>query len=123
MIIKPPKIILTLKISIIIILFLSVFFFQRKFSLSSLKSSYQRFGIIYKANFRFFFKNRLFFSSLLKTLAVLSLLPLLIEIAFEIPDTTVSVFNWLPKKRFPLNIEFCFDQKFKTFLSVALIVS
>nr|prf NADH dehydrogenase 5 [Asterozoa] len=121
--IKPSIIILTINISIIITLLSSVFFFQNETNPSNLNSSSYSLGIFHNTSFNYLFSNSLFFTSLLKTLAILSLFPLFIEIIFNIPDTTVSLFNWLPNNGFSLNVEFRFDLKFNTFLSVALIVS
>nr|QAU54046.1 NADH dehydrogenase subunit 5 [Aquilonastra batheri] len=124
MIVNPSNIILTLNISIVIILFFSIFFFHNSPSPnSSTNLNYYSLGIFYNTNFNLTSNNNLFFSSILKTLAILSIFPLLLEATFNINDTTISLLNWLPNNSFPLNIEFRFDLKFNAFLLIALTVS
>nr|QPC56430.1 NADH dehydrogenase subunit 5 [Nepanthia sp. M04] len=121
MTLNPQTIIITLNISIIIILSASILFFQESHHNSN--NLNYNFGVIHSPHFNIILKDSLFFSSLLKNLTVLSIIPLLLEITFNTNDTTIFIANWLPNNSFPLNIELRFDLKFNIFLPIALMVS
>ncbi len=123
MIFKPHKIIISIKTSIIIILILSIFFFQHNKKHYKKTITSYTLGTAYKNKFKITYKNRLFFTSILKALATISILPLLLKIIFKTPETTISFLNWMTKKTTLIKIEFRFDLIFKTFLSIALLVS
>nr|WRK21216.1 NADH dehydrogenase subunit 5 [Pentaceraster mammillatus] len=123
MLINPSSIIASLNISIIVILLISIFFFQNQTSPITNSTTTYNFGISHNRNFSATNKNSLFFSSILKTLAILSIVPLIINISINSSDNIISLGNWLPNNSFALEIEFRFDLTFNLFLSVALVVS
>nr|YP_010042720.1 NADH dehydrogenase subunit 5 [Pentaceraster mammillatus]QPC56365.1 NADH dehydrogenase subunit 5 [Pentaceraster mammillatus] len=123
MLINPSSIIASLNISIIVILLISIFFFQNQTSPITNSTTTYNFGISHNRNFSATNKNSLFFSSILKTLAILSIIPLIINISINSSDNIISLGNWLPNNSFALEIEFRFDLTFNLFLSVALVVS
>nr|YP_010042741.1 NADH dehydrogenase subunit 5 [Protoreaster nodosus]QPC56378.1 NADH dehydrogenase subunit 5 [Protoreaster nodosus] len=123
MLINPNSIITSLNISIITILFISVFFFQNNSSPITNSATTYNFGVNHNPNFSTTNKNSLFFSSILKTLATLSIVPLIINISINSNESIISLSNWLPNNAFLLDIEFRFDLTFNLFLSVALLVS
>nr|YP_010926097.1 NADH dehydrogenase subunit 5 [Crossaster japonicus]WKF51886.1 NADH dehydrogenase subunit 5 [Crossaster japonicus] len=122
MILNPHNIILSINTSIIIILILSIFFFQSNPHLCK-NTTYHIFGVTNNTNFNYLANNSLFFTSILKFLAIISILPLLLNIIFNTPEITISFFNWITNNTTLIKIEFRFDLAFNTFLSIALLVS
>nr|YP_010042761.1 NADH dehydrogenase subunit 5 [Iconaster longimanus]QPC56404.1 NADH dehydrogenase subunit 5 [Iconaster longimanus] len=118
--INPSNIIITINISIITILTISIFFFQNPNSINPQNPLPNHTPNTSFSNLN---KNNLFFISLLKTLTTLSLIPLLIQTCLILPDTVFSFNNWLPNNTSNTTIQFLFDLKFNTFLSIALLVS
>nr|YP_010042774.1 NADH dehydrogenase subunit 5 [Culcita novaeguineae]QPC56417.1 NADH dehydrogenase subunit 5 [Culcita novaeguineae] len=123
MLTNPNSIITSINTSIILILLITIFFFQHQSSPSTESVTTYNFGINHNHNFTTANKNNLFFSSVLKSLALLSLIPLIINISTGTNENIVSLSSWLPNNSFMLDIEFRFDLTFNLFLSVALLVS
>nr|YP_010010553.1 NADH dehydrogenase subunit 5 [Crossaster papposus]QOH99559.1 NADH dehydrogenase subunit 5 [Crossaster papposus] len=122
MILNPHNIILSINTSIIIILVLSIFFFQSNTHLYK-NTTYHILGVTHNTNFEYLAKNSLFFTSILKYLAIISILPLLLNIIFNTPEITISFFNWITNNTTLIKIELRFDLPFNTFLTIALLVS
>nr|YP_010960790.1 NADH dehydrogenase subunit 5 [Poraniopsis inflata]WNH38681.1 NADH dehydrogenase subunit 5 [Poraniopsis inflata] len=123
MLVNFSNIILTTNTTLIIILFLSIFFFQKNTATNSLSPNYSSLGVTPSINFSTYSKNNTFFIVILKNLAIISLIPLAINIWLGSPDIILSVSNWFPNNSFNINLEFHFDLKFNAFFSVALLVS
>ena len=122
MLIKPYKAIVTIKISIVIILFLSLLFFQSKED-TNVNVTDRVLGINHKRQFKIIHKNKTIFISILKFVGPLSLLPLVIGLLLKSPKVVTSIRGWLPIKSFQVKLDLIFDIKFNSFLSVALLVS
>jgi len=123
MLIKPRSIITSLKLSIVLVLLITIFFFQHSRNPTTKELTTYKFGVEHRPNLNITNNSRLFFSSVLKSLAAFSTVPLIIKIAAGSIKKVVSLGKWIPKKSFLLEIEFRFDLTFKLFLSVALLVS
>ena len=108
--------------SIILILFLSLFFFQRKEDTQTITNS-TIVGISHKTEFTSLKKRKTIFIQVLKISGLSSLIPLFIKISLGSPTIITSLSRWIPKKSFQTRLELIFDIKFKMFLSVALLVS
>lgn len=119
---SPHLIIITIKTTIISILFLSIFFFQKK-KKPKFFSNYKFIGISFKSNFTFYKKNSTFFIAILKILAILSSIPLLLTTIKKPSNIKIIFSNWLTERSFSIPLQFSFDLKFKIFFSVALFVS
>nr|YP_010960777.1 NADH dehydrogenase subunit 5 [Lethasterias fusca]WNH38668.1 NADH dehydrogenase subunit 5 [Lethasterias fusca] len=119
------NIILTLNSSLVITLFLSIFFFQLAYTSFNSYSppNLNSLGINNNASFTTTIKNNNFFIILLKTLAFLSSFPLLISIILNSPDIIVLVSDWFHIGAFSFNIELHYDLNFNLFFFTALTVS
>nr|YP_187598.1 NADH dehydrogenase subunit 5 [Astropecten polyacanthus]BAD86706.1 NADH dehydrogenase subunit 5 [Astropecten polyacanthus] len=122
MLINPSNIILTLNLTIILILFLSIFFFQKNTNPFFFNNNLFA-GTTNNNNFSIISKNSTFFIFILKNLAIISLIPLSVNIIFQSPDVVLILNTWLNNNSFSITLEFHFDLNFNIFLSVALIVS
>nr|YP_010700928.1 NADH dehydrogenase subunit 5 [Ctenodiscus crispatus]WCI21143.1 NADH dehydrogenase subunit 5 [Ctenodiscus crispatus] len=123
MLINLSNIITTTNTTIILILFLTTFFSQKNINSFTHQKNDSSFGTFHNTTFSLINNNNTFFISILKNLAILSLLPLLSNILIESPDTTIILTNWLTNNTFSFTLEFHFDLNFNIFLSIALFVS
>nr|YP_010042744.1 NADH dehydrogenase subunit 5 [Ophidiaster granifer]QPC56391.1 NADH dehydrogenase subunit 5 [Ophidiaster granifer] len=121
MLINSLNTITTINISIILILFLSLFFFQNKED--TLLQTTNNIGINHDPLFNNINKNNTIFITTLKYLGFISLIPLTINLLLISPNITTSLAFWLPNNTSNINLEFNFDLKFNIFLSIALLVS
>ena len=115
-------IISTIKASIIIILFTSIFFFQNQSKPKFLPKTFSL-GISSNHTFSTLKKNKSYFMSTLKTLAFASLIPLFLNILTNPTKINIAFSNWLTESSFSISTQFLFDLKFKLFFSIALFVS
>nr|YP_010925344.1 NADH dehydrogenase subunit 5 [Leptychaster arcticus]WKD83329.1 NADH dehydrogenase subunit 5 [Leptychaster arcticus] len=122
MFLPPSCAISTINITIIIILFLSIFFFQNNKN-PDFFSSFHFMGLNFNADLSFINKNNTFFISILKASTFFSFIPLSLNIAINSPDTVVVLNNWLSSNSFSIPVELHFDLNFNIFFSVALFVS
>nr|YP_010042785.1 NADH dehydrogenase subunit 5 [Anthenea aspera]QPC56443.1 NADH dehydrogenase subunit 5 [Anthenea aspera] len=123
MLINPNNIIASTNISIILILIISTFFFQTPHNMTTNNHHTSNIGISHNPNFSIINKNSSLFSTLLKFLSLLSLIPLLLNITLNNTNNIVTITNWLPTNTILIDLEFRFDLTFNLFLSIALIVS
>nr|BBO25391.1 NADH dehydrogenase subunit 5 [Linckia laevigata] len=117
-----PNTILTINISIILILFLSLFFFQSKEDTQTTTES-AIVGISHNTEFTSLKKSNTIFIQVLKISGLSSLIPLFINISLGSPTIITSLSSWIPNNSFQTSLELIFDIKFNMFLSVALLVS
>jgi len=81
MLIKPRSIITSLKLSIVLVLLITIFFFQHSRNPTTKELTTYKFGVEHRPNLNITNNSRLFFSSVLKSLAAFSTVPLIIKIA------------------------------------------
>nr|YP_010388451.1 NADH dehydrogenase subunit 5 [Zoroaster ophiactis]UPP55900.1 NADH dehydrogenase subunit 5 [Zoroaster ophiactis] len=117
MIFNLQNIILTINSSLILILFLSTFFNQNTTTYCPLPNNSNRNSLFFTIN------NNTFFIILLKTMAIISLIPLLLSTFLNFPNIIISLNNWLPLNSFTINLEFQYDITFNIFFTIALFVS
>nr|YP_492676.1 NADH dehydrogenase subunit 5 [Acanthaster brevispinus]BAE79189.1 NADH dehydrogenase subunit [Acanthaster brevispinus] len=122
MVIEITSITTTINITIITILLISIFCFQSDL-LPHKGLPNINFGTLHDNKFSYTRNSSLFFSSILKSSALLSLIPLFLNINFDTPETIVSIAEWLPNNAHLISIELRFDLSFNLFFSVALFVS
>nr|YP_009542027.1 NADH dehydrogenase subunit 5 [Freyastera benthophila]AYR06727.1 NADH dehydrogenase subunit 5 [Freyastera benthophila] len=119
--------IFTINSSLIIILFISIFLYNTNTPFT-FHPTYNNNNIY---NLNFFYNNKInilntqnnFFVTLLKTISLLSFIPLFISIFLNSPDIVISFNNWITLNSFSINLEFHYDIKFNLFFSIALTVS
>nr|YP_187572.1 NADH dehydrogenase subunit 5 [Luidia quinaria]BAD86680.1 NADH dehydrogenase subunit 5 [Luidia quinaria] len=115
-------IISTINASIIIILFMSIFFFQNQnnpnFSPNNLSL-----GVSFNQAFNTFNNNNSYFMSILKALAFASLIPLFLNVLTNPTNINIAFSNWFTEASFSISTQFLFDLKFNLFFSIALFVS
>ncbi len=118
-------VIITLNSSLIIILFLSILFFQLTSSTLSKPHNLtiSALGIKTNKTFTLITKNKTFFIYLMKTLAIMSSLPLISSLYLNSPDIIVLTKNWFSLNSFSFNLELHYDFKFNLFFFTALVVS
>nr|BCH36294.1 NADH dehydrogenase subunit 5 [Acanthaster planci] len=122
MVIEITSIIATINVTIITILFVSIFCLQGT-TLPYNSGPNLNFGALHDNKFEYTHNSSLLFSSVLKSSALLSLIPLFLNVNFNTPETIVSVTEWLPNNTHLINLELRFDLSFNLFFSVALFVS
>lgn len=119
------KIIVSINSSLIIVLLSRIFFYQMIYFTSSShnRNFYKFIGIRTNKTYSFIRKKKTFFVSLLKTLATISLFPLLLSISLGSPDIVIKLRNWFSINSFSFNFELHYDLKFNLFFFTALAVS
>nr|YP_010393900.1 NADH dehydrogenase subunit 5 [Coscinasterias acutispina]UPY85822.1 NADH dehydrogenase subunit 5 [Coscinasterias acutispina] len=120
------NIVITINSSLIIILFLSIFFFQLHTTANNRiceNTSFVILGLQTNNSFSLTVKNNTFFITLLNTLALISAIPLLLSISLNFPDIILLTSNWFSVNSFTVNIELHYDLKFNLFFFTALTVS
>nr|QKN98955.1 NADH dehydrogenase subunit 5 [Henricia pachyderma] len=110
-----PLIPISINISIILILFSSIFFSNNPLSTPNSPAT------IHDRNFNI--ENNVFFTSTLRNLALLSLIPLTINIIYQSPILSVNLNPWVNNNSLLINLELNLDLNFSIFLSTALLVS
>lgn len=122
MFLSPHIMTISIKITIIFILFSSIFFFQNQRKPKFI-STHRLLGVSFNPSFVFLKKNNNYFMSTLKVLAFASLVPLTLTASTKPASIRIILRNWLTEASFCIPFQFCFDLKFKIFFSVALFVS
>nr|CAD70485.1 NADH dehydrogenase subunit 5 [Pisaster ochraceus] len=119
------NIIIIINSSLIIILFSSIFFFQLTNSTSTGHSNpnLNALGIRTNNTFSLVNKNNTFFIIILKSLAILSFIPLVLTVSLNSPDIVFILNNWFSLNSFSFNLELHYDLKFNLFFFTALTVS
>uniref|UniRef100_UPI0030E1A1C8 NADH dehdrogenase subunit 5 n=1 Tax=Henricia reniossa TaxID=2053902 RepID=UPI0030E1A1C8 len=110
-----PNIPISINISIILILFLSIFFSNNPLSAPEKPNT------THDRNFNI--GNNKFFTTTLRNLALLSLIPLTTNIISQSPILSVNLNPWISNNSLLINLELNLDLNFNIFLSTALLVS
>nr|QHN59991.1 NADH dehydrogenase subunit 5 [Henricia leviuscula] len=110
-----PTIPISINISIILILFLSIFFPNNPLSTTNKPETTH--------NHNFNIENNKFFTSALRNLALLSLIPLTTNIISQSPILSINLNPWINNNSLLINLELNLDLNFNIFLSTALLVS
>uniref|UniRef100_UPI0030E2F747 NADH dehdrogenase subunit 5 n=1 Tax=Henricia sanguinolenta TaxID=72675 RepID=UPI0030E2F747 len=110
-----PLIPISINISIILILFLSIFFSNNPLSTTNKPVT------THDRNFNV--GNNKFFSTTLRNLALLSLIPLAASLVSQNPLLSVNLNPWINNNSLLINLELNLDLNFNMFLSTALLVS
>nr|YP_010297318.1 NADH dehydrogenase subunit 5 [Astriclypeus mannii]UML37545.1 NADH dehydrogenase subunit 5 [Astriclypeus mannii] len=128
MVINPSIIITSLNLSIITILFISIFFFSKSY-LTNTNSSSQNSTIVgvsltQDTNYKSLtFNAAPFVMNVLKLLAFLSIPSLILSIYLEFQEINVFFSLWLNNTSTNISLNLLYDQYFLVFLTVALIVT
>lgn len=130
MVINPFLLISSIKLSIILVLLASIFFFSKSFIYRRQKiaPSNQRTIVGITASWTPESKTSAhrpgpFMIKVLKTLATLSILSLIISLYSEFQRIKITFSLWLSKTPTKISLNFLYDQYFLVFLTVALIVT
>nr|AXY88003.1 NADH dehydrogenase subunit 5 [Pseudocentrotus depressus] len=129
MVINPSLIISSLNLGILAILLGSIFFFSKSYlsknnpNLLATSTASAHLGVDDNKNETLEYNSGPFAITILKVLALLSVLSLLVAINAEFSNINITFSLWLSNTPTNISLNFIYDQYFLVFLSVALIVT
>lgn len=129
MVINPFILVSSINISIILILFSSIFFFSKSYIFSNKKAKASKAYLIgitsenTTKNSILTYKPGPFMIKILKALALLSMLSLILSLYTEFQKINITFSLWIKKTPTKISLNLLYDQYFLVFLTVALIVT